>query len=138
MPRAFAAGSGFPQRLIKVMGERRLTLKQVQEETGISEKTLSNWRCGDRYPDRGLFYRFCGHYGISPRWLLLGSGEPEPQLQLRQASHRLVVHGRRLAELVTRHAGELPPAERIELLALLEGATQELARPAPAALQRSA
>ena len=60
-----------------IAGERKkkgYTRKQLAEKLGISEKTVSEWECGNGFPEVSLLLPLCGELGITVNDLL--SGEP--------------------------------------------------------------
>jgi transcriptional regulator with XRE-family HTH domain len=122
--RRFIAGAGFPQRVIKTMAEQGLTLERVHKETGIAMKTLVNWRQGNRHPDKTLFYKFCQQYKVSPRWLLRAEGEPP--LQVREPSNLLLLHAKKLLQLVEKYGPLMDPYEAMTMQDVLQEITIRL------------
>ena len=62
----------------KRIARRRKQLKMKQnyfaEEVGISNNHLSSIECGKSTPSLDLFIKICAQLGVTPDYLLLGSG----------------------------------------------------------------
>ncbi len=48
------------------------TQKQLSEKLGISEKTISEWECGNEFPDASLIFPLCNELDIAVIDLLSG------------------------------------------------------------------
>ena len=66
--------------LQKYREEAGLTLRQVEELTGKSYKTVSAWEKGRGQPDADMFLLLCKIYNVPSVSLFFGESLPEPDL----------------------------------------------------------
>ncbi len=59
-----------------------LTLRQVEELTGKSYKTVGAWEKGRGQPDADMFLKLCDIYNVPSVSLFFGEKRPEPKLAL--------------------------------------------------------
>lgn len=59
-----------------------LTLRQVEELTGKSYKTVGAWEKGRGQPDADMFLKLCEVYNVPSVSLFFGEKPPEPELAL--------------------------------------------------------
>ena len=52
--------------------EKKLTQKQLAEEIGVSDKTISKWECGNGFPEMSSIPLLCKSLGINVNELLAG------------------------------------------------------------------
>ena len=57
-----------------------LTVRQVEELTGKSYKTVSAWEKGRGQPDADMFLKLCEIYNVPSVGLFFGEDLPEPEL----------------------------------------------------------
>ncbi|RKJ20691.1 XRE family transcriptional regulator [bacterium D16-50] len=57
-----------------------LTVRQVEELTGKSYKTVSAWEKGRGQPDADMFLKLCDIYNVPSVGLFFGESLPEPEL----------------------------------------------------------
>ncbi len=48
------------------------TQKQLSEKLGISDKTISEWECGNEFPDASLIFPLCNELDITVNDLISG------------------------------------------------------------------
>ena len=85
-----ALRKAFRERLIRFMHDRRLTIRQVAEQTGMAPSTLQTLRSGGLTTNYLALKKMAELFGISLEDLLLGSDggtahSPKPRAATRRA-----------------------------------------------------
>lgn len=66
---------GFAQNLDRIMSERNLTAKQIEEDVGISADCISAWRRAYRYPRTPELHLLAEYLGTTMDALFEGEGK---------------------------------------------------------------
>jgi transcriptional regulator with XRE-family HTH domain len=60
----------FPQRLTELRNNRKLTVKDLAAELGVSRQTISAYERGESVPDITLFVIMADYFGVPADYLL--------------------------------------------------------------------
>ena len=114
----------FPQTLIKIKDERRLTNAKIGEMAGVSESAVRSWLDGSKTPNISSIVLLCDKLHISTDYLLIGEEKPLPSTISGDVNGSAFVQGTNKGS-VTVHNGNgrahLISEEAADLLKLYEG-----------------
>lgn len=63
-------GVRFPEKLNRLMKDKRLKGKQIAEAIGVSDNAVSRWRNGQTFPRSIELMRLARLLGVTMEWLI--------------------------------------------------------------------
>ena len=72
--------------------EKRMTQKELAEQIGVSDKTISRWETGNGLPDMAYLTPLCDFLGVSVNELLSGEKLPPAYSQGIETQQQITKH----------------------------------------------
>ena len=70
----------FPNRLIDLMNEKKVSAYQVYKDTGISDSLIGYWRKDEKQPTKNNIEKLSSYFNVSIDYLLGREEQPQKQL----------------------------------------------------------
>jgi transcriptional regulator with XRE-family HTH domain len=68
----------FPDRMLKLMKDRKITKKQICSDLGIGINQIKYWEKNNNYPDAGVIQKIADYLGTTTSYLLELVDDPDP------------------------------------------------------------
>jgi transcriptional regulator with XRE-family HTH domain len=110
------------QRIYSILEERNISQSQLARGTGISQRTISDWRLKGTTPSADKIPILCSYFSVSTDWLLTGEHEKSGSTNIASSvSGRAVVQQGNNSSITMRNNGEqILSSEILELIRIYE------------------
>lgn len=106
------------ERIFQIMEEKHITQTALSERTGISQRTISDWKRKKTNPTLEKVIPLCEALEISPGYLLTGEEDPAESPVGRKTDVRGLTEDE---QVVVEYYNNLSEAKKKRLLAYMKG-----------------